>query len=578
MHLPFLKPLKETMEVRDVFLGLNHNLRPGPGEFYDMRNLSSDLFPVMSNRQQRSVVKESGNFLGLADRDGLAYVDGPGFYINGRKTDLVLSEEGPKQLVSMGAYVIILPDKKYFNTADFGDFGSIEAEVTTSAPVKIYPCTLEGQEIRPDFLGSVTPENPPDRSWWLDYDRKELKQYSAVTGLWAVLNTPYVKLECPNLGAGFFPYDGVTIKGEEALGDLRGAAVLYGAEKDAVIIPGIIREAMTVTGPVTISRKIPEMDFCIESGNRLWGCRYGPDAEGRIVNELYCSKLGDFRNFSCYMGISTDSYTVSLGSEGPFTGAVSYGGHPLFFKENCLHKVFGSMPSNFSVQTTACRGVQQGCDRSLSVVSEVLYYKSRSGVCAYDGSLPGEISEALGKEPYEQAAAGSIGGKYYISMLGKEGWALFCYDTEKNLWHREDDLQGKLFCRCRESLFCADGKGRLIDLMGRTGEKESEPVAFMAESPIIGISLPGNRYLSRLAIRLFMEPGALLTLKVKYDSCGPYENLGTIRGMNLKSFTVPVVPRRADHLQLKLEGEGNIRVFALTQIIKQGSDSPVFGG
>jgi cell division protease FtsH len=33
-------------------------------------------------------------------------------------------------------------------------------------------------------------------------------------------------------------------------------------------------------------------------------------------------------------------------------------------------------------------------------LNEVLYYKSRTGVCAYDGSLPVEISSALGNVSY----------------------------------------------------------------------------------------------------------------------------------------------------------------------------------
>ena len=74
------------------------------------------------------------------------------------------------------------------------------------------------------------------------------------------------------------------------------------------------------------------MDFVIESGNRLWGCRYGKALNGETVNEIYASKLGDFRNWYCFAGISTDSYTASVGTDGAFTGAVTYMGRPIFFK------------------------------------------------------------------------------------------------------------------------------------------------------------------------------------------------------------------------------------------------------
>ena len=202
---------------------------------------------------------------------------------------------------------------------------------------------------------------------------------------------------------------------------------------------------------------MPNMDFIVESGNRLWGCKYGVAVNGQIVNEIYASKLGDFKNWNSFAGISTDSYAASVGTDGQFTGAITHLGYPIFFKENCMHKVYGNYPANYQIQTTACRGVQRGCERSLAIVNEVLYYKARSGVCAYDGSLPMEISSALGDEAYSNAVAGSLGNKYYISMVdSKKQWSLFVYDTLKGMWHREDSTRAIVFCNCRGDLYYID--------------------------------------------------------------------------------------------------------------------------
>ena len=575
MHIPNLQKIKTVTETLDYFLGLNHNLRPGRGELYGMKNLSSDLCPVLSPRKRRTILKTGVSIQGMGDAHGLCTVEENRLFINGKQTDLMLSsvpEDQPRQLITMGAWLIILPDRKYINTGDLQDFGSIDAEVRTSAPVCLCQCTLDGQEIHPGFSGAETPESPEDRSWWLDYDNKTLKQYSASTGLWVTLETPYVKLQCPGIGKPFEEYDGVKISGDPGLEDLAGAAILHGVGQDHVIFPGLIRENQTLFQPVKITRKMPELDYCIECGNRLWGCRYGLNAEGRAVNELYCSKLGDFKNWNTYLGISTDSYTCSLGSAGPFTGAVAYGGYPLFFKEDCLHKVFGSMPSNFSVQTTACRGVQQGCSRSLSIADEVLYYKARGAVCAYDGSLPRDISEPLGKEEYGRAVAASCHGKYYISMEQGEGSVLLVYDVRRGLWHQEDDLGARFLCRCRQGLYCADREGRLLELTGTAeGEKEEE-VSWMAESGIIGVTLPGNKYLSRISLRMLLNPGSTVTVKVQYDSQGPFKTLGTVTGMHLRSFVIPVVPRRCDHLRLRLEGRGRGLLFSVTRILSFGGE------
>jgi hypothetical protein len=70
----------------------------------------------------------------------------------------------------------------------------------------------------------------------------------------------------------------------------------------------------------------------------------------------------------------------------------------------------------------------------MAIVNEVLYYKARNAVCAYDGSLPVAISYVLGNERYYDAVGGAHANKYYISMAdGAGNWNLFVYDTEKGL-------------------------------------------------------------------------------------------------------------------------------------------------
>ena len=39
-----------TEQLTDTFGGYNHNLKIGDGEFYDMKNLTSDYYPLMGNR------------------------------------------------------------------------------------------------------------------------------------------------------------------------------------------------------------------------------------------------------------------------------------------------------------------------------------------------------------------------------------------------------------------------------------------------------------------------------------------------------------------------------------------------
>ena len=589
---PMLTATPVSRQTMEVFAGYNHNVRIAEGEFYDMRNLSSDNAPVLAPRRKRGIYA-AVQAQGMIAKDSLCYIDGQYFVMNEYRIDMGLSTKQadcPKQLVSMGAYVLIFPDRKYINTADTADRGSIDAQFQTVGAVTFSPCKLDGTEYKPEYIQPSPPEKPANMALWMDTSTTphSLKQWSEGTGMWVSVATTYVKIHSAGIGRSFKQYDGVKITGLKSgiqtmegspradigqLEALEGAAVLYGAGDDYLVVVGILDSQTTIENQITISRKMPLTDYVTECDNRLWGCRYGLNENGEVVNELYACKLGDFKNWNCFMGISTDSYAVSLGSDGPFTGAITHAGHPLFFKENCLHKVFGQIPANFQVQSSTCRGVQKGCSRSLSIVNEVLYYKSQHAVCAYDGSLPTEISTALGEVAYHGAVAQAHGNKYYISMKdSQEVPSLFVYDTAKNLWHREDELPAYLLCSCREELYCATTDGKILTLLGSGDEFEKE-VQWMCQTGIITAQMPENKYLRRLNIRMVLEVGSHMEVKVQYDSTGVWEPLALLTGSSLRSFTIPVRPRRCDHLRLRLEGNGKCMVFSVTKSIAGGSDT-----
>ena len=96
-------------------------------------------------------------------------------------------------------------------------------------------------------------------------------------------------------------------------------------------------------------------------------------------NVIYACKLGDPTNWFSYRGIAADSYAVTVGSDGAFTGAATCMGYALFFKENTLHKLCGTKPSDFQLTSLRCRGVAKNAARSLCVLNETLYYLSPDG-------------------------------------------------------------------------------------------------------------------------------------------------------------------------------------------------------
>ena len=628
MKLPTLNTLETSREMTADFRGYNHNQSIGGGEFYDMKNLTSAYYPLLSPRGKRGtyrfedeVVDDEGNIIerptnvqGIIAKDNLCFVADGKFYINGKKVEgtqgdpFYLDSEGKKHLVSMGAYVVIFPDKKYINTLEPSDYGSLEnVQESKGSPVAFTIADKDGSVIKPQ---TTKPPEPQNGDLWLDTSVKPnaLKRWNESTGMWVQMATTYVRIDCPGIGVGFKDGDGVFISGlkdvqlveainggnisDDGISAIDGAFVIQKCTDNYIIVIGIIDEAVSLSNNITIERRVPDMDFVVESENRLWGCKYGPvykEKDGvstfeKNVNELYACKLGDFKNWNCFMGVSTDSYVASLGSDGVFTGAITHLGYPLFFKEDCVHKVYGNYPANFQIQTIACRGVQAGCSESLAIVNEVLYYKSKSGVCAYDGSLPAEISAEFGEERYGRtnvderqngvkvAFGGSHGNKYYISMrhdmTGE--YHLFVYDAAKGMWHKEDNTKAEGFCFCNGELYyIEDGK---IRTMFGDGVPDTEPIEWMAETGVIGVYSPDKKYLSRLNVSISLDVGTRVQFYVQYDSIGDWEHVCSLAGTSLRSFAVPIRPKRCNHMRLRIVGTGDAKIYNITKTIEQGSD------
>ena len=581
MKYPVLSEISTTREMISVFGGYNHNLRIGDGEFYDMTNLTSDDFPILSPRTQRGVYAYPESPQGMVSKDALCYVDGADFVINEYRVEMGLStaeEDCPKTLVSMGSYVIIMPDKMWINTSDF-EFGRIEATVTTTTDTTFTHCKLDGTDYSSEdvAISSESPENPDDLDYWIDTSSTPhtLKQYSATSAMWVAVATTYIKITATGIGVPFEEGDGVTITGVEIeeLSDLNNTMIVQGCSDDYIIVIGIIDEVKSQSIPITVKRQMPNMDFIIESENRLWGCRYGLSVNNEFVNEIYASKLGDFKNWNSFAGISTDSYVVSLGTDGQFTGAITHLGYPLFFKESCIHKIYGNFPANYQIQTTTCRGVQKGSEKSLAIVNEVLYYKSRTAVCCYDGSLPAEISSAFGNVAYHDAVAGTIGNKYYVSMADSNNeYHLFVYDTQKGIWHREDNTQAAEFCNCRGELYYIDSADNKIRTINGSGTLDTTKIAWEAITGVMGTDSPDKKYISRIDVRMKLTLGARVTFFVQYDSDGEWKQIYTMDGRTLRTFSVPIRPHRCDHLRLKIIGDGEAKIYSVCKTIEQGSD------
>ena len=474
--------LKNTRNMLRVFGGLNETYSCTEAEYSAGINFSARNFPALSTRLPRRKLREEADLNGMYHLNGLLTVCGRDLVYTPDDTDEMkvtlkdAVEDGRKTLVGIGTKILIFPDKLAFDTASrrVSALGAVWSGKNTS--VEFAPCDAEGKVYEVSSCGPAEPDKPTDGQLFLRVEDPEkpwssestLEVYSKASGNWSAVVLDYCRISAKGVGTDFAAEDTVTLTGSAAeqagqWNELDGDRIVYDAGADAlrvkadpggewfygrltrtgaavrwVSLDGSVSREFVSAEVVELERRVPDMDYLTECDNRVWGC-------SNKENVIYACKLGDPTNWFSYRGIAADSYAVTVGSDGAFTGAATCMGYALFFKENTLHKLYGSKPSDFQLSSLRCRGVAKGAARSLCVINETLYYLSPDGVMAWDGSIPTKVSTALDParlRNVKSALGGALDGRYYLHLVRGSGEAqavrLLVYDTERGLWQEED--------------------------------------------------------------------------------------------------------------------------------------------
>ena len=531
MKLPSMKygdGIKKTEQVK--FGGLNRSEGAQDGEIRDMENMTGDHYPVLATRRKRWISQTLGEPGGLFCWEGLCWMDGEKFFYKGAEKGTL--SKGKKVFSSLGPYIVILPDKCFYNV-DTDTFGQMEARWT-------------GERLT--FTNGVLYE-----------EEAQANTISCQGVSWA---------------DWFHVGDAVTIRGCTRHPENNKSIIIRAMDGDKLYFYEFsftLEEGAEYeeTGELAIERTVPELKAVCENENRLWGCS---------DTTIYASKPGDIFNWNVYDGLESDSWAVEPGSAGFFTGCVSYRGYPIFFKESEICKVYGSVPSNFEVMSSASLGLAEGSGQSLAVAGETLFYLSRSGLMAYTGGIPQPVGRAFGRERMRNAVAGSDGLKYYVSMVGEDGkHGLYVFDTQLGQWFREDESEITHFAFWDGNLYGLSAKGHIL-ILGSAGEmpegcREEVRLEWFVEFADFTDGSADKKGVGKLQLRLALEQQAELRISIMYDSDGVWRLLRDIVGEDPKrSYLVPVIPRRCDHYRIRLEGTGECRIYSMARERYAGSE------
>lgn len=661
-----------------TFGGLNHTKAAGDGEIYDMKNMTSDHYPVLTQREKRQhlytletaggAMYAYGGCIFYVDNEELLRVVYPWYkdiYGNHRGFTCYGVEAGEKVFAGYQNRVVIFPDKVAVDVSALGEFvtlvdlqithpvaaegdtylvgtgpnadlyrwdgkdwvyagkqvekleASVKTRVTFLYDGELYDApaeanTLHGFNARwKDFFSvgdAVTISGCVDveannktviiREIEDDYLRfyenvfsfpetklvltfaKESDEY---TGLWYQFdydNTSYY-FQLPQQA-----YAGTTVKWTigttEATLSLKNKEGYLLPDKTIAVVtdPGAVDsftvsmfaqnygnvrngyDEYTESMPVTVARTVPDMDFILADDNRLWG------AKGSTI---YASKLGDPKNFNVFDGLSTDSYSVALSYAGNVTGVVNFNSYPTFFKEKGIFQVYGNKPSNYQVVSEQIEGVKAGCDQSIAVMKDSVFYISPHGLVRYAGGMTYDISEVLDIEVKDGVAA-SDGAKYYISATEDgDNYGFYVYDAQRGLWHKEDDLK-LTYAAYDEALIGMTESGEIWALS--PGDVEGTPedeFDWMVELADMTYGSPFQKGICKVHIRFDLEPSAEAKAEICYDG-GEWELIREFRGTGKRSNVLPIIPHRCDHFRVRMRGTGICDIYSLAVQYYNGSE------
>ncbi|MBQ7499422.1 MAG: hypothetical protein IJT91_00845 [Clostridia bacterium] len=579
--------------MRD-FGGLNKLGRIGDNEFSAMENVGAERYPALSVRGRRSTLADLGSgSASLFFNEGVGWLTGSGsLFYKGEEVTGAVSGQGveadERVCVNMGSKVLFFPDKTYFDVIS-GECGSLEETFTSTGASHamiqyIFDDGDAANSVR--WENNSVPANPlkNDVYFYRDDGGCHVYRYNEYgDNKWYPCYHSRYKFIHSSLPGGFREGDTVRAASNPASTTLgldlsfevdevgEGYIVLRG-ENHFKLIYG-----MALAGPSmsykygflgTVSRSAPDVAFACVCGNRVWGG--APDG-----HTVYASKLGDPFNWNAFDGIASDSYAVTIGSDGPFTGCISYDGKPVFFKNDCAVKIYGDKPSNFSVSDPVCHGVAPGSAKSLTLCEDTLFYLGSDGVYAYGGSTPVCVSDKLGGERLSEGIGGCFSGRYYLSALDSSGKrSIYVFDPAKKLWSVQDDPGTVNILSCEDDVYISafDGEdSALISLGGKLsvdgyitgGIEESDPVWY-AQTGRFFVSDPFTRRISKIWLSLDMAENTYVKIRAEYNGSDEKYSLRSYTCTRSGQKKICFAPRRCADFRLIIEGKGACELLSVS--------------
>lgn len=249
-------------------------------------------------------------------------------------------------------------------------------------------------------------------------------------------------------------------------------------------------------------------------------------------------------------------------ASGKVTAITSYDGHPVIFKDDFMHQVYGTK-NPFRIQDI----VSVGCvsARSICELDSVLYFASGDGIYRYSGGYPSKISDALNTSNFdENVVCGGYDGVLYVYNRDLDETRIYTYCPANGMWSSIKNPHGSdailLFALNDDGLYSVGEDGKIFAYPKST-ENGGESEWSFKTSPI----LHGSADDKRIHSVSLVADGDDINLKITHDSTqkGDLGNYVEIKEDSLYGIDkLRALIRKTDSLfhRIKASGKGVIRI------------------
>ncbi len=559
-------PKNKTVSVNG-FGGFKSEDKASPCDITSGKNISV-LNGRIVPRSSRMKVRDVSSADGISSDGELIWVENGKLHYMGVRIDSLALTYGKKQIFRMGNYIVVFPDAAYFNLTDMSDYGDISVTYIASRSIEISTVDENGSPMNNYTVSYLEPlEHNEGDLWAMPNADVGYVMKKCIRGAWREIKT-YIKIAVSDVGNMFSLGDAVDCYGAESI---TGKAFrIAKLESDAVYCEGVSGGVCQISY-IKLSRKIPLLDHVAVCGDRLWGCRFGIDADGKRVRRVYASAKGDPLVWTARtegFGAQTD-----ITGDGAFRGMCEIDGYTVVFEDNALNKL-RMTEDGITSKRYACEGVGDGARGSIALLDGEIYYKSKNAVCIYNGNRVKRISEPLGNVsiPLTGSYAGVMNGKYYVTLLLEDGRNVIgVYDPKSEAWEIEDDpgvrgfaaRNGELYAICEDTdgarILLWDYKNSSLEAksycVNDGGECDTAECNFKCGS--IGADTLGHVYPVKLSVRAAVRDGELC-VGLKYN--GDEEEMYSIGVSELGVHNIPIQRKRTDTVSVSFTGNGDFDV------------------